>query len=267
MAGFRIKKYEIKPKKLAAGQGLTFVLLADLHNKEYGPENRQLIQAVKEQEPDGILIAGDMLVGHTAQSFLPAQRVVLALQKQVAPVFYGNGNHESRMRVQREIYGDRYGEYMEPLCGAGVRVLSNDSVLFEKKGCQVRIHGFELPLAYYQKLGEKRLEAKVLTQALGKPERGIYHILLAHNPVYFREYAAWGADMTLSGHLHGGVIRIPFLGGVITPQARLFPKYDRGLFRIGEKTLLVSPGLGTHTVNIRIFNPAQLIVIRLEGEA
>ncbi|MCI8416311.1 MAG: metallophosphoesterase [Lachnospiraceae bacterium] len=267
MASFRIKKYQINTKKLPAGKGLTFVLLADLHNKEYGPENKRLIAAVKEQKPDGILIAGDMLVGHTAQSFLPAQRLVLALQEQVAPVFYGNGNHESRMRVQTEIYGDRYREYMEPLSRAGVQVLSNASTRFEKMGCQVEIHGFELDLSYYQKLGDKELEPVALTEALGSPGTGIYHILLAHNPVYFRQYAAWGADMTLSGHLHGGVIRIPFLGGVITPQVRLFPKYDRGLFWIGEKALLVSPGLGTHTVNIRIFNPAQLFVIRLEGEA
>lgn len=267
MAGFRIKKYQIKTGKLGSKKGLTFVLLADLHNKEYGDGNEELIRAVKAQQPDAVLIAGDMLVGHTLYSFLPAQQLVLALQQQAAPVFYGNGNHESRMRVQREIYGNRYEEYMEPLKRAGVRVLCNEGVSFERQGCRVWIHGFELDLSYYGKFGEQPLQTETLIQALGEPKPEGYHILLAHNPVYFPQYAGWGADLTLSGHLHGGVVRLPLLGGMITPQARLFPKYDRGLFWRGEKALIVSPGLGTHTVNIRIFNPAELIVIRLEGEA
>ena len=267
MAGFRIQSYRIKTGKLRSGRALTFVMLADLHNKEYGQGNEDLIRAVKAQKPDGVLIAGDMLVGNTQHSFLPAQRLVLALQEQAGPVYYGNGNHESRMRIQTEIYGNRYEEYMEPLRRAGVRVLSNEGTPFESKGCRVWIHGFEMDLSYYGKFGEQPLKTEALKEALGELKSKDYQILLAHNPVYFAQYAAWGADLTLSGHLHGGGIRVPFLGGVITPQARLFPKYDRGLFWRGEKALIVSPGLGTHTVNIRIFNPAELIVIRLEGEA
>ena len=89
---------------------------------------------------------------------------------------------------------------------------------------------------------------------------------LAHNPIYFDSYAWWGADLTVSGHLHGGIIRIPGIGGIITPQAKLFPRYDAGQFKKNGKNLVVSRGLGTHTVNIRIFNPAELSVIRLKGE-
>ena len=84
--------------------------------------------------------------------------------------------------------------------------------------------------------------------------------------MYFDNYAAWGADLTVSGHLHGGIIRIPGIGGVISPQAKLFPKYDAGHFRKDGKDLIVSRGLGTHTVNIRIFNPAELSVIHLSPE-
>ena len=84
--------------------------------------------------------------------------------------------------------------------------------------------------------------------------------------IYFDSYAWWGADLTVSGHLHGGIIRIPGIGGIITPQAKLFPRYDAGQFKKNGKNLVVSRGLGTHTVNIRIFNPAELSVIRLKGE-
>lgn len=266
MPGFRIRTYELKTRKRKAGSRLTFALLADLHNKEYGPDNALLIEAIKKQQPDAVLIAGDMLIGHTKIPFSPAQKLVLAL-KETAPVYYANGNHESRMRLETGTYGKKYEEYMEPLREAGVRVLINDSALLDAPGGPVWIHGFEMELCYYQKFHQPFFRPENLTEALGRPKEGAYHILLAHNPVYFPFYADWGADLTLSGHLHGGVVRLPFLGGVITPQVKLFPKYDRGLFRRGERSLIVSPGLGTHTINIRIFNPAELIIIRLEGEA
>ncbi len=266
MAGFRTRTYELKTRKRKAGSRLTFALLADLHNKEYGPDNTRLIEAIRKQQPDAILIAGDMLIGHTKMPFFPAQKLVLALQK-IAPVYYANGNHESRMRVQTGIYGEKYKKYMEPLREAGVCILINDSALLDVPGGRIWIHGFEMDLAYYQKFQQPFFKTEDLTEALGKPEEGAYHILLAHNPVYFSSYADWGADLTLSGHLHGGVVRLPFLGGVITPQVKLFPKYDKGLFKRGERALIVSPGLGTHTINIRIFNPAELMIIRLEGKA
>ena len=108
---------------------------------------------------------------------------------------------------------------------------------------------------------------KALREKFGIPDPEAFHILLAHNPVYFDTYAAWGADLTLSGHLHGGIIRIPGIGGLITPQAQLFPKYDRGLISVNGKYMVVSAGLGEHTVPIRIFNPPQLILITVEGNA
>ena len=267
MSGFQIKTYTIKTKKLKKGCKVTFALLADLHNKEYGPENQQLIQAVKELKPDAILVAGDMLIGHTRHSFLPAQKLVWALQREAAPVYYGNGNHESRMRTETAIYKDLYERYMGPLRQAGVTELVNESSKMSVAGGRIQIHGFELSQSYYGKFRQLPLTEADVARTLGEPKEDAYHILLAHNPVYFDAYAAWGADLTVSGHLHGGIIRLPFLGGVITPQARLFPKYDRGLFWKGEKAMVVSPGLGTHTINVRIFNPAQLIELKLEGEA
>ena len=85
--------------------------------------------------------------------------------------------------------------------------------------------------------------------------------MLAHHPAYFDAYASWGADLTLSGHLHGGMIRLPFVGGLVSPQMRLFPKYDKGLYTKKGKKLIVSAGLANHTVNIRINNPPELVVI------
>ena len=153
--------------------------------------------------------------------------------------------------------------YAQGLRDCGVVLLENQSISFEKKGLKMQIYGFELDKRYYQKFHQDQFCIKELTETLGTPEPECYNILLAHNPVYFDDYATWGADLTVSGHLHGGIVRIPGIGGVISPQARLFPRYDAGHFKKDGKDLVVSRGLGTHTVNIRIFNPAELSVIHL----
>lgn len=267
MSGFQIQTYTIKTKKLKKGTRLTLSLLADLHNREYGPGNAELFSAIRAQRPDVILVAGDMLVSELTASFEPAQNLIGKLQREVAPVYYGNGNHESRLHMRKKIYGQRYEEFKAPLCRDGVEFLENRSVNLQCDGGNIRIHGFEMDLSYYGKFRQIPFADRDLTEALGTLDPETYHILLAHNPVYFKHYAAWGADLTLSGHLHGGIIRLPLIGGVITPQARLFPKYDRGLFELGEQHLVVSPGLGTHTVNIRFLNPAWLVTIYLEGDA
>lgn len=264
MSDFKIFEYELNTKKLPAdSEGFTFVMLADLHNNTYGPDNERLLAAIEVQKPDAILVAGDMLVAHAGQSFAPALHLLQALRIKGYPVFYGNGNHEYRMRIYPETYGTMYRDYTVPLRECGVVFLENERTVFSKKGSQVTIYGFELDRRYYKKLGQSRFEAEELTEALGEPDESRYNILLAHNPVYFDAYADWGADLSLSGHLHGGIIRIPGIGGVITPQARLFPKYDAGHFQKDGRHLIVSRGLGTHTVNLRIFNPAELAVIHL----
>lgn len=245
---------------------MTFVLLADMHNHIYGPHNELLLEAVEAQMPDAVLSAGDMLIGHSEHSFVPALELFQRLRKKKLPVFYGNGNHEYRMRMEPKCYGSMYQEYAKGLRDCGVILLENQSIPFEKNGLEMRIYGFELDGRYYQKLHQEHFHTRELTKVLGTPSHEVYNILLAHNPVYFDNYAAWGADLTVSGHLHGGIIRIPGSGGVISPQAKLFPKYDAGHFRKDGKDLIVSRGLGTHTVNIRIFNPAELSVIHLSPE-
>jgi hypothetical protein len=265
MSEFKIFHYTIESEKLPVGEKFTFVLLADLHNHMYGKENERLVRGIEAQRPDAVLVAGDMLVAHTGRSFAPALDLFRKLRECRLPVFYGNGNHEYRMRIYPETYGSMYDEYAGALKDCGVRLLENEKAIFEKNGAAFVIYGFELDRRYYKKLHREAFRQEELTEALGIPDPTRYNILLAHNPVYFDSYAAWGADLTLSGHLHGGIIRIPGIGGIITPQARLFPRYDAGHFRKDGRDLVVSRGLGTHTVNLRIFNPPELSVIHLKG--
>ena len=267
MSKFKQFHYHLNTKKLPKGsRERIFVLLADLHNHVYGPENQVLLDAIKAQKPDAVLTAGDMLIANGQDSFAPALRLFQRLCREGLPVFYGNGNHEYRMRLHPEVYGNKYQEYARGLRDCGVILLENESVSFETDGFRLKIYGFELNDRYYHKCPRTPFHPGELRKALGTPDPGRYNILLAHNPVYLDDYSAWGADLTVSGHLHGGIIRIPGIGGVISPQVKLFPKYDAGHFRKNGRDLIVSRGLGTHTVNLRIFNPAELAVIHLHPE-
>ena len=104
-----------------------------------------------------------------------------------------------------------------------------------------------------------------MKERIGEPAGG-YQILLAHNPAYVPVYKEWGADLILSGHLHGGVMRIPGIGGVIGPDFTIFPKYSGDIYREGDATIVVSKGLGVHSIPVRLFNPAELIVLEMEIE-
>lgn len=259
---FRTEYYRLNSKKIKSPVKL--VMLADLHNQEYGAGNELLLGKIREISPDFVCLAGDMLIGHTQKSFEPAQRLVRSLAEEF-PVFYGLGNHESRMRQDVKIYKDRYDRYMEPLKKAGVHVLVNERADITVGENRFSVFGYDLPQKYFEKFNNYTFEVKELTDVIGEPGES-YSILLAHNPVYFEQYAAWGADLTLSGHLHGGIIRLPLLGGVITPQAKLFPRYSAGNYHIGKKEMIVSRGLGTHTIPIRFHNPPELSVICLEAQ-
>lgn len=240
-----------------------FVMLSDLHNKRYGKHNERLLAAIDAQKPESILIAGDMLTSETPGRFEPALETTEALAEKY-PVYYANGNHEYRMKTEAEHYGSGYRRYHESLVKKGVVFLENDSLLLPETG--IRLYGAEIGKEYYQKLKRGKMTVSYLNGLLGKPSEGEYHILIAHNPDYFPAYAQWGADLVLSGHVHGGIMRLPFLGGVLSPALRLFPKYDGGLFREGDSVMILGRGLGSHTIPIRIFNPGELIVVSLEPE-
>ena len=261
---FRTEYYQLYSKKIKSP--VKIVMLADLHNHSFGEGNQLLLDEIQKISPEIICIAGDMLIGNSQIPYDAAQRLVLELAERY-PVFYGLGNHESRMRHQRKIYHELYETYSKPLQERGVRFLIDECDKISIGENQFHIYGYDLPMKYFEKFNRYRFETKQLEKALGTcDDEEAYTILLAHNPVYFRQYAEWGADLTLSGHLHGGIIRLPLLGGVITPQAKLFPKYCAGQYRIGKKEMIVSRGLGTHTVPIRFNNPPELSVLALNPE-
>lgn len=253
--------YELKSSKVKDDVKLIF--LSDLHNQNFGKHNQNLIEQIEKENPDYILIGGDMLVGKKGELDKYAQNAWKLLQGIVNkfPVFYVNGNHEMRMKFNVEKYGTQYEEYEKKLKQMGVYMLNNNSICIEDKGIQ--INGMELEEVYYKKRGAKHLEVEDIKQKIGEKDETMFQILLAHKPEYFLSYVRWGADLTLAGHNHGGIVRLPFFGGMISTQYRIFPKYDGGLYTKDNKKMIVSRGLGGHTIKVRFLNLPDLVVIQL----
>ncbi len=255
---FVIRKYKCSAGKLK--RDCRIVLLSDLHNKAFGEGNRRLLEEIDRLCPDIILMAGDMYTCQRDGDIRTAGDLVCALAARY-PVYYGNGNHEHKTRLYPEHFGSIYRDFTERIGKAGVSPLINEKVSLP--AFNLDIYGVEIGREYYKKFTGIRMEKRYLDRLLGRPQEDRFSLLIAHNPDYFKTYAAWGADLVVSGHVHGGLMRLPILGGVISPAIRFFPKYDGGEYREGSCRMILSRGLGTHTLPIRIFNPGELAVIEL----
>ncbi len=259
---FRVTQYETASLKV--GKEIKIVLISDLHSFTYGKDNEPLLQAVRRAAPDLILIPGDLIVTKKTEKYETALRFLRALSKLQVPVFFSNGNHESKAQQPDADSYAAYQRYRNEMERLGVTVLNNQSRIIQAGGTSVRISGLELPLSCYKKGKKPYLKEDEIRKLLGSASKEHLQILLAHHPAFAGQYAAWGADVTVCGHNHGGLVCIPGLGSVISPQFIPFPKYDAGEFTIDGRKVYISRGLGTHTFHIRVFNRAELVVISIK---
>lgn len=254
---FIVVKHSFSDKRIR--KSIRAVVITDLHNKSFGRNNELLLAAIREQTPDFILVGGDIPTAKPGKSLDIAISFLRELTKEYT-VYYANGNHEHRMKLYPETYGDMWERYESALKELGVKLLVNEKV--ELPECGLCIYGSEIEKKYYIRFKTAQMDESYMESILGKKEEKYYNILLAHNPDYFPQYAVWGADLVLSGHVHGGMVRIPFWGkGVVSPKVSFFPKYDGGVFRQGNSTMLLGRGLGMHTIPVRTFNPGELLVV------
>lgn len=241
---------------------LRFVFVSDLHNVTFGQGNRVLLSAIRDQKPDAVLIGGDTLVGKPGVSMEKAIDFVRGVSAEF-PVFYANGNHEQRLRLYPGTYGDMYERFRREIRDAGAEHLVNRTVRREFSGVPVAIHGFEADRKYYNRFEHTSMPSGELNAVFGKPDTDSYHILLAHNPAYKETYLAWGADLTLCGHYHGGLMRFGEHHGLVSPDLKLFSGLCHGMFRQGERRMIVSSGLGEHTIPFRVHDPRELVVLEV----
>lgn len=225
------------------------VQLSDLHKRRFGRHQERLIRTVAQCRPELIVITGD-LVSRTVYEFAETERLLNALCR-IAPVIVSEGNHEA------DLSPEDYVRLRKTVHRSGAKFLDNRMMQFG----DIRIAGLSLPRAYYRGgglfgfRGKYRCSVKTVETLLGEcPENTL---LLAHNPLFFPAYARWGAKLTLSGHVHGGAVRLPLLGGILSPERSFFPKYSKGCYRQGKAEMIVSAGLG----KLRFNNPPEITLI------
>ena len=248
--------YRIKDKRLK--KNAKIVMISDLHNACYGEKNSELLHVVETISPDLILVAGDVIVGKTGLSVDTGVDFLNSLGESF-PVFVGKGNHEMRTSIY-EKYGDMWKNLYERTKDK-VHWLINDSIYLADYN--MTIYGLDMKPEYYRRFKKLYMDSAYLEEELRKPDKRSYNIFIGHDPDYFEEYAAWGADLCVSGHVHGGLIIIPHLGGLISPMIKFFPKYYKGVYNIGDSHMIVSAGMGLHTLKIRVNNEPDLVTINL----
>lgn len=262
-----VREYRALSKTLpAAFSGYRVLFLTDLHGSFVGKDNRRLNALIQKQSFDLVLIGGDMLTVKEwmKEADIQSLEKLLSALPEGVPVYYAYGNHESRLSEKPALYPG-WEEQLKALSDRyGVRILRTERAFIEKDGARIAVSSFELPHLYYGKGRRIPLPVREMEEALGTPEP--FEILLLHSPLYFSEAAEWGAELTLSGHFHGGTIGLGPLGGFVSPQFQFFSKLCRGKHVNHDRTGIVSAGLGTHSVSVRVFNPPEIVLITLEND-
>ena len=258
-----VSKYEVASVKVPkAFDGFRILQLSDLHNRRFDKNNKKIVKIIEKQKPDIIVMTGDM-VSSNSIGFSNFFSLVEELDGKY-PIYYIFGNHEQRLSVEKQaIIIGKLREY-------GVKVLNNQHEPITKNDESIDIFGLKQELIYYTNyLKSKKTysyETKDMENAIRKADSKKFNILLAHNPLYFETYEKWGADLVFSGHVHGGIIQIPFIGGFLSPERKLFPKYSGGEYEINDSKMIVSRGLGYTKINLRFFNNPEICVVELKSK-
>jgi hypothetical protein len=234
------------------------VQISDLHNKLFGKDQEKLLEKVREQMPDSIIITGD-LIDQRKYNLHNAMIFIRGAVK-IAPVYYVSGNHEA--------WSGHYETIQNSLIEAGVIVLENSEIDFVKGEDSIKIMGVSDPdfltSSYFEGTDASLLEKTLNEWSID--ENVNFRILLSHRPELFDVYHGANIDLVFSGHAHGGQIRLPFIGGLVAPDQGFLPKYTSGSYTEGSTTMYVSRGLGNSIVPQRLFNRPEIVVVTLHSK-
>lgn len=252
-----VQEYTIQARVLAP---MRIVHLSDLHNAQFGDHNRTLVEAVKRQRPDLIVMSGDMLNRDEENTGIVTS--LIADLTDIAPVFYGYGNHEKGWEL-------RFKQDLRPVLeAAGAAVVDNNYVDLELAGTEVRIGGYMgfYPVSKMTTLDPAQQEADLsFVQDFENTER--LKLLINHIPTGMIDWRYADdnlVDLVFSGHYHGGVMRIPILDqGLYAPYVGWFPPFTKGVFTGKQATCVLSAGLGNEYHIPRLNNPPEIVVVDL----
>lgn len=232
--------------------GLRVAEIADLHGRQFGRGNSALLRAVAAQSPDLICIDGDLFDDFAEVSALePLLTGLTAL----APTFYVTGNHEWQLRGE-------LSAALALLRSWGVTVLQNEYTVLERGGARLVIAGVDDPCGPY----DQKTPAELVDEIRAAEGTDTCILMLAHRNDTLSMWAELGVDLVLTGHCHGGVVRLPLVGGVFGTRRELFPDFDAGLYRRAQTALYVSRGMGYSRVHFRLFNRPHLPILVLRSE-
>lgn len=251
--------------------GFRIIQISDMHGMTFGYGNSTLVKRIEDLKPDILVLTGDM-ISSSAKDGQPFLDFLHRIKGKV-PIYMCLGNHEQIARLYEESAEADYGydPFINQVMEDGVHILDNQTEVLERNGDRIIISGLTMELYHYSRRDTEyadenlQLHEEYINDVIG-PYKNQFTILLAHNPSYFKEYAEWGADLTLAGHMHGGIIQVPFKGGLLSPEHVFFPEYDAGLFIDTSKQMIVNRGLGSSKVNFRLFNRPEITEIILETD-
>ncbi len=250
----QVQRFTFTSPRLPAGfDGCVIVQLSDLHGTLFGEDNRDLLKVVAKERPDYIFLTGDLLDQYRATPHSYAVSLGGALAD-IAPTYFVTGNHEWALP---DVPGLK-----RALEVAGVQVLTNEYTVLARDGDNAVLAGVDDPNGYADQKTPEEV-AEEVRAAFADP----FWILLAHRNNYFEDaYCRLGADLVISGHGHGGLVRLPFTDGLVSVERTFFPSYTAGFYQAGGADLFVSRGLGNSGRTFRLFNRPQVAVLTLKRE-
>ena len=252
-----VSEYRMESQKVSAP--IRIVLLTDLHGRSFGKENVRLLDTIAAQQPDLIALTGDIFNKDADTDEVNRMCGFIQKAAEIAPVYFGLGNHEAERVATYD------GDLLERIRQSGAVVLEAEYLDLEINGTPVRIGGY---MGYYRTphLNTKDPVLKIWYERFFSDFENTdrFKILLNHIPT---NWVDWGGidtfpvDLVLSGHYHGGLIRIPFLEqGLVAPYVGLFPPYTKGMFTGSKATCILTTGLAGSRLP-RLFNPPEIAVV------
>ena len=254
--GLVVNKYTIKSNKLVLNESVRIVLITDLHSHIYGKNQEKLISLIKKQNPDIIALVGDI-----ADDVAPIEgtKLFLAGIKGIAPIYYVSGNHE--------FWSNNVKSIKDTIRKYDVIILENSYEHIKVKDSNIIIGGVDDPDVVKYDRPDFNWQGEMYNTFSKLQDEPDFKILLSHRPELIYIYKEFSFDLVLSGHSHGGQVRIPFiLNGLLAPNQGWFPKYAGGEYKHNSLTLIVSRGLSYNPRLPRVFNPPEVVVIDIKGE-
>ncbi|KAA0788824.1 MULTISPECIES: metallophosphoesterase [Bacillus] len=234
-------------------KGFKILQISDLHNKKFGDNQETLIQKVKSINPDIIAITGDLIDSKSYDAEVSLE-LIRGLVKEY-PIYFVTGNHEK--------WSGKYNDLEKELKQHHVTVLRNEHVSIQIGGQDIHILGIDDPEFVTGNRDEGNVVKDEIIKAKFEMQPDTYNVLLSHRPEFLTEYADEQIDLVLSGHAHGGQVRLPFIGGLVAPNQGILPTYTAGLYEKQNTSMVVNRGLGNSIIPQRIFNRPELVVVQL----